>query len=182
MGVQWRTSEREVLFTPHWGHYVAVGLCSVFCAAWSYVALEAPRAPNKSTTALYVAMALQWSIMALWGSYPLWGGQRVSFADGRFRVMGRRSQKARTEIPLAELLGFDARPGAGGYSVHAVKADGEQVQLDLAFGNPLLQSSGKGRINAERAARDFAKDATEIARRLSDMLAEAKRARAGYRG
>lgn len=182
MGVRWRAREGEVLFVPHWGHFVAAGLCSVFSAAWSFIAVAAPRDPNKSTTALYVVMVLQWSIMLTWFSYPLWGGQRASFADGRFRIMGRRSRKARIEIPLAELLGFDALPGTGGYSVYAAKSDGEQVRLDLAFGNPLFGNVGRGRSNDERARRDFANDAAEVARGLSDMLTEAKRARAGYRG
>lgn len=110
-------------------------------------------------------------------AYPFWGGQRIKFGDGRFRVSGRRSTRPNLELALTELTRFSAEADDNGYRVFAVKTDQSRAPLSLAFGSPIYTTTGNSAAAKARQRNDHRSEAEFIAARLDELLLEARRAK-----
>jgi hypothetical protein len=156
---------RDVVVAPHGAHAAAAAV---------FLVVSLPLVGSKAT----LLVVLELAALLAWLLYPLWGGTRLSFEGGVFRVAARRSRTAALELAVGELRAFEAVPTDRGFCVFAVKTDGMRLALALDLANPF--HALKGDDPAWRR-NDREEEATRIAERLSELLLEARGGYGTYR-
>jgi hypothetical protein len=178
-GLRWtEPNAGAAVLAPHWGHMVYAGFILGFNGVILEVVARNPQ-PGKHIP-WYLALFLAALGVLLVGLFffPIWGGQRLQFEDGVFRVRPRRFPGTTLSLGVAELQRFAFEPTGDGHMVVAVKKTGERVRLPLSFGNPLVTSSTR---TGEGTKQERRREAEYIARRLDEMFDDAQSGHGTYR-
>jgi hypothetical protein len=174
-GLRWSEPDAATaLLRPAWSNTL-IGLFvvvpNVAMVAW----FETHPSPGKSMPwYLWACMSVTVFVFLWQAFYPLWGGQRLVFDGGVFRVGPLRGGPDLVAIPVAHIAKFAVTTSRKGAEVQAVCGGRPDVPLPISSRNPLFAVTNTTPDDHPLRLRHGEAEAEFIAHRLGAMLLTAR--------